>query len=296
MSDVELIEGLVYAEPGGRPLHADLYLPKGSGSDVPVILWLHGGGWRIGDRKLGPDLSRYFAQRGFAMASIDYRLSGEAKFPVQIEDVLAAIRWLGEVGSEYGMDPNRIGLWGSSAGGHLAALAGARMPNQIRAVVDGYGPIDFLQMDEHRMVMEQAVEDAETVRLKPTKRSTDADSPESMLLGAPINEVPEKVREANPITYVRNGMPPYLIMHGLSDVPVPAHQSELLYEALIAHGNDATLCLIPGLGHAFFNHDNLGNVPMEVRSSDRALSEWMPAEQALSFDVIEAFFRQYLMG
>ncbi|WP_123039623.1 alpha/beta hydrolase [Cohnella candidum] len=298
MRKVEMLEGLVYSSPGGRALIADLYLPQGSEETAPVILWLHGGGWRVGDRKLGPDLSRYFAERGFAMASIDYRLSGEAKFPAQIEDVLAAIDWLCRVGPEYGIDAKRIGLWGSSAGGHLAAMAGALRPAVVRAVADGYGPTDFLQMDDHRIREEKASDDPESVRLHPGNRSADPDSPESQLLGAPIGEVPEKVREANPITFVKPDMPPYLILHGLSDLAVPSHQSELLFTALASGGNDATLGLVPGLGHGFFNRNDLGQdkaLPMQVRHSSGQVPEWMPeGEPRLSFDFIEAFFRFYL--
>ncbi|WP_256761963.1 alpha/beta hydrolase [Cohnella sp. WQ 127256] len=306
-----IVQDLVYASPHGKPLLADLYVPQGVKYPIPVILWLHGGGWKIGDRKLGPDLSRYFAERGFAMASIDYRLSGEARFPAQIEDVKTAVRWLRAVADQYGLDPEHIGLWGSSAGGHLAALAGttgsgmltgdtlehSEYSSDVQAVVDGYGPTDFLQMDDHRLTTEQASDDPESVRLHPGKRSADVDSPESLLLGAPIGDCPERVREANPITYVKKDLPPFLILHGLSDLAVPAHQSELLYEALTACGNDATLCFIPGLGHGFFNRNDLGQdepLSMSVQSSSDSLPEWLAPGQTLTHDLIESFFRYYL--
>jgi len=297
MTKVKIIDGIVFSEPNGKQLLVDLYLPQGIEYPPPVILWLHGGGWRIGDRKLGPDLSRYFAERGFAMASIDYRLSGEAKFPAQIEDVTNAIRWLRMAGDKYGFDGSRVGLWGSSAGGHLAALAGAMLQDEVQAVVDGYGPTDFLQMDEHRITAEEASEDPESVRLHPGTKSASPDSPESQLLGAPIGEVPDRVSKANPITFVKEGMPPFLILHGLSDLAVPAHQSELLYEALAAHGNDAVLCLIPGLGHGFFNNNDLGQhtpLPMQIRSSVTPDPQWMASFQTLTFEWIEAFFRSHL--
>ncbi len=122
--DVKVMADLEFAAPNGKPLLLDLYLPVGVDKPLPVIVWLHGGGWRIGDRKLGPDFRVRFAERGYAMASIEYRLSGEALFPAQIHDVKAAIRWLRSVANEYGLDSGHIGLWRSSAGGHLAALAG----------------------------------------------------------------------------------------------------------------------------------------------------------------------------
>jgi acetyl esterase/lipase len=120
---VEVLADLVYAEINGRQLLADLYLPKNKKEPRPVIIWLHGGGWRFGDRKLGPDFSKYFASQGFVMVSIDYRLSDEDIFPAQIHDVKTAIRWVKSIAEQYGLDGNNIGLWGSSAGGHLAALA-----------------------------------------------------------------------------------------------------------------------------------------------------------------------------
>ena len=121
--DAELSADLVYSHAGGRPRLLDLYLPRGSARPLPVILWLHAGGWRSGDRKQAPDLSRHFAMQGFAMASMDYRLSREATFPAQLHDVKAAVRWLRMNGERLGLDGRRIGLWGSSAGGHLATLA-----------------------------------------------------------------------------------------------------------------------------------------------------------------------------
>lgn len=311
MKKVMITQGLIYASPNGKPLLADLYIPQGMDKPIPVILWLHGGGWRIGDRKLGPDLSLYFAKCGFAMASIDYRLSGEAHFPAQIWDVKTAIRWLRAIASQYGLDANNIGLWGSSAGGHLAALAGTtgsgildgdlleyqEYSSDVQAVVDGYGPTDFLQMDEHRLTTAQASNDPESVRLLPSKRSADPDSPESLLLGAPIGDCPQLVLEANPITYVKSGMPPFLILHGLSDLAVPVHQSELLYESLVSCENEATLCLIPELGHGFFNRNDLGQdepLSMRVESSSDSFLNWLRPGETLTFDLVEAFFRHYL--
>jgi len=158
---VKIIPNIAYATPNGSLQLLDLYLPQGIEGALPVIIWLHGGGWRVGDRKLAPDLSCYFAKLGFAMVSIDYRLSGEALFPAQIHDVKTAIRWVRETADQYGFDRERIGLWDSSAGGHLAALAGVTEGNvlegenkeyenqssHVQTVVVGYGPTDFLQME-----------------------------------------------------------------------------------------------------------------------------------------------------
>jgi acetyl esterase/lipase len=308
---VNVIADLVYASPHGSPQLLDLYLPQEVAHPLPVIIWLHGGGWRIGDRKLAPDLTRYFAEKGFAMASIDYRLSGKATFPAQIQDVKAAIRWLRAVADHYGLDREHIGLWGSSAGGHLAALAGltgagvlddehAAYPEQscsVQAVVDGYGPTDFLQQDDHRDPLGAPSDDPESIQLPPGKRSADPDSFESLLLGAPIQTRPDLVRLANPITYVRPGAPPFLILHGLSDTAVPAHQSILLYEALAADGNDVTLCLVRGLGHGFLNRNDFDRGEprqVTVRSTRNGGPESVADGPPVSFALIEAFFRRHL--
>jgi acetyl esterase/lipase len=311
--DVKVMADLKFAAPNGKPLLLDLYLPIGVEKLSPVIVWLHGGGWRIGDRKLGPDFRVRFAERGYAMASIEYRLSGEALFPAQIQDVKAAIRWLRSVANEYGLDSGKIGLWGSSAGGHLAALAGttgegiledlelgcAEFTSDVQAVMNGYGPTDFLQMDAYSKKEIAVSVDPESDLLQPSKNHEAMDSPESQLLGAPILSVPYLVREANPITYVKNGLPPFLIMHGLSDTAVASHQSELLYEALIAKGNEATLCLIEGLGHAFFNKNDLDdNEPFSasIRRAGDGETEYIRNREVRIFEMVEEFFQKNLLG
>jgi acetyl esterase/lipase len=308
--EVFTVKDLVYASPGGKPLLADLYIPKHTEKPPHVILWLHGGGWRFGDRRMGPDLSRYFAEWGFAMASIDYRLSTEAIFPAQIEDVKTAIRWLRCVAGHYGFDASRIGLWGSSSGGHLAALAAtsgagtfeegtiehASYSSEVQAVVDGYGPTDFLQMDEHRDPSVSPSDDPESTQLPPGS-SASPTSFESLFLGAPIHSCPERVREANPVTYVRTGLAPFFILHGTSDTAVPVHQSELLYDALSAHGNDVTLCLIEGLGHGFLNRDDFDQGPSKHVTFRRRTSgqlEQVTDQPPASFQGIESFFRKHL--
>ena len=310
---VERIDDLIYATPGGQPLLLDLYLPQGSAQRWPVILWLHGGGWRLGDRRLAPDLSRFFAQRGFAMASIDYRLSQQALFPAQVHDVKAAIRWLRANADRYSLDRERIGLWGSSAGGHLAVLAALtastdllkddqsshlEQPEYVLAVVDGYGPTDFLLMDEQRDANGKPSDDPESIQLPPGKKSTDADSAESLLIGAPLLERPDLVKQANPLTYVHADAPPMLILHGLSDTAVPAQQSELLYNALVATGNAVTLGLITGLGHGFLNRNNFDQGephPVQIRTARRGISEQVPdGAPPITFQTIETFFREHL--
>ena len=309
---VNRIPPQTYASPGGVSLFADLFVPQDAGDRVPAIVWLHGGGWRSGNRRLAPDLSRFFAQRGFAMAAIDYRLSRHALFPAQIEDVRTAIRWLRSAAPSCGIDPDRIALWGASAGGHLAALAalapaGCFQPpdalypdvdNRVRAAAIGYAPTDFLQMDAHRPPPGTPCADPESLLLpRPDMRATDPDSYESLLLGAPIATCPDRVQAANPIAYAGGGAPPFLILHGCGDTTIAPHQSELLYAALSAAGAEVTLALIEGLGHGFLNRthlDDQGPRAMEVRRRLPDGSETRTVQRQLIFPAIEAFFRSVL--
>jgi acetyl esterase/lipase len=308
---VEIITDLVYAEINGRQLLADIYLPRMKKEPLPVIIWLHGGGWRFGDRKLGPDFTRYFASKGYAMVSIDYRLSDEDTFPAQIHDVITAIRWVKTIAAEYGLDGNKIGLWGSSAGGHLASLAATTEPNQfigenplysemtseVQAVAIGYGPMNFLQIDEQRELYGISEEDPESVQIPKDKKTSDPDSFESLFLGAPILTCPERVKEANPLTYVKSGLPPFLIMHGLNDVAVPAQQSKLFYQELVDKENNVSLYLINGLGHGFLNRTDLDEGGPRVARSyvsnngEEKINEGM---DLLVFGTIEDFFRREL--
>ena len=300
---VRVVRDLVFAEPQGLALHADLYLPDPIEGAVPVIVWVHGGGWRFGDRTVGPDLSRFFAERGFAMAAVDYRSTRQAIFPAQAEDLKTAIRWLRATASEYGIDPERIGMWGVSAGAHLSAMTAlapdgmfvpadapyADQRARVQAVVAGYGPYDFMLMDARRPEPGTVQRDPEELRLpREGMRSADPDSFESLLLGAPIDSCPERVNAANPLLHAAPGAPPVLIVHGLSDTVIPAHQSELLFEALAAQGNDVTLALVEGVGHGFLNRTHLDDTPgrrIEVRR--RQGSEWTLRPV---FPLVEGFF------
>ena len=305
---------LAYARRGATELVLDLYLPQGAGSQLPVILFLHGGGWQGGTRTTGPDFRRYFAQDGFAIAAIEYRLTPSVRFPSNVEDVKTAIRWVRANAAAFGLG-SRIGLWGTSAGGHLAAIAAltpkgvfegegdADQSGAVDCVLDAYGPSSFLAMD--------AQTEEEKPTLEPLAAALRADgragaallhdtanSAESRLVGAPIHAVPDLVRAASPLTWVRSGAPPFLLMHGLADNAVPHHQSVLLYEALAAAGNEVTLRLVDGLPHTFFNRTNLDDIAgpfrMDVREHPKGGSEQRREDRAGVFDVARDFFKKHL--
>jgi acetyl esterase/lipase len=244
---------LPYVTNGHERQRLDLYLPK-DGKDLPLIIWVHGGAWLAGS-KANPVPLPYLTD-GYAVASINYRLSQHAIFPAQIEDCKAAVRWLRLNAAHYGLDPNRFAAWGESAGGHLVAMLGTTgdvkesevgenltVSSRVQAVVDFFGPTDLLQMDAHRLPSGQ-VHDT-------------ADSPESKLVGGPIQENKDKVAKANPIAYVTKDDPPFLIVHGDVDPLVPHHQSELLEAALKKAGVPVTFYTVKGGGHGGFRDPNV---------------------------------------
>jgi acetyl esterase/lipase len=254
---------LVYATVGDRALHLDLYLPEEAERPLPVVVWVHGGAWRQGTKDHPPALR--LVSQGYAAASVEYRLSQEAIFPAQIHDCKAAVRWLRAHAGDYGLDPDRFGAWGGSAGGHLVALLGtsagvtalegdlgnADRSSAVQAVCDWYGPSNFLHMNDEPGVMDH---DA-------------PDSPESQLIGAPIQEDPDLVAKANPITYITGDEPPFLLMHGTADRVVLPNQSRLLHAALVEAEVSSTLMMLGGLGHGFGNQPGrLGEIYGYVRS------------------------------
>ena len=239
---------VAYVEQGHPRQVLDLYLPAAD-EPVPLVIWVHGGAWRAGDKQNCP--ARRFLRDGMAVASLNYRLSGHAIFPAQIRDCRAAVRWLRRRHEEFGLDPDRFGVWGSSAGGHLVALLGTAGESdafgdadpvscRVQAVCDFFGPTDFLQMN--RQAGADGVIDHDA-----------ADSPESLLVGQAIQDAPERVRAANPITYVGDDDPPFLIVHGDRDRLVPVQQSELLAEALQQAEVDVQFRVVEGGGHGRFN-------------------------------------------
>ena len=236
---------LTYVSSGHPRQVLDLYLPSAVGP-LPLIIWIHGGAFRMGSKQ--DHVPFAMLAQGYAIAALNYRLSQHARFPAQIEDCKAAVRWLRAHADTYRLDPSHFASWGESAGGHLAAMLGAaghersfdvgehlEHSSHVQAVLDFFGPTDFRQMDAHRLP-EGMVHDP-------------ANSPESALVGGPIQDRPAEVARANPITYVTAEAPPFLIVHGDCDPLVPYHQSTLLVAALRAVGVPVTFYTVVGTGH-----------------------------------------------
>lgn len=250
-------EAIEYASPDGESLLMDLRVPDGRGPH-PVILYLHSGAWITGDRSGGAAIRQ--ASRGYAVASIDYRLAPASIWPAQVEDAKAAVRWLRANAARFDLDPNRIGVFGASAGGHIASVLGtsggmasleglelgnAQFSSRVKVVVDFYGPSDLLKLEEQKLPCIPL--DANSPQMPP-----------SLLMGCPIQQCKEKTATANPISYITPDDPPFLIVHGMLDCLVPYKQSVILHEALQKGGVDSRLFLVPNGEHggrAFSSYD-----------------------------------------
>lgn len=302
------VRDLVFADSAHGALALDLFLPaRPNDMPVPLIIWVHGGGWFTGDRTLSPDLTARAEATGFAYASIEYRLSGEALFPAQLVDVRTAIRFLREHAAQWGIDPALIGLWGASAGGHLAALAGLtgqldHVPGEdpdaalgdasVRAVAAGYPPVNLAEVV------------ADSIAARP-----DSDPlmfPECRLLGGLPSEFPVLSELANPITHVTESAPAFQLAHGTADPLVHHHQSAALHEALIAAGAASELYLLEGYKHGFLNPP--GRLDVQLRNvmddgrldtEGAALAEYRGRDgigraERFGFETVDAFFQAHL--
>ena len=235
---------VVYGEVGDVELKLDIYHPKTPADGAqPVAVCVHGGGWTKGDKGLGAGMLALpeLLKRGYLVATINYRLAPEFKFPAQIEDVKCAIRYLRAHARELNLDPQRIGVWGGSAGGHLVALLGTtdegagfdtsggwtNQSSRVQAVVDLFGPTDLApRAGLGNTRVGQAVFGAQS-----------ADDP--------------ILKRASPVTYVSNDDPPFLFLHGDHDLLVPLRQSQILHERLTAAGVPSTLVVVTNAAHGF---------------------------------------------
>lgn len=217
----------------------DVYIPK-SDKPLPLVVWIHGGGWRAGDKASGGP-ARILLNEGFVVASTNYRLSNHATFPAQSADVRNAIRFLRANAKKYNIDPDHVGVWGSSAGGHLVAMLGTGADvkeldgkegtdgdARVQAVIDWFGPTDFPAM---------------------SPQTISPNGPVSLLLGGTPTDKPDAAKLASPVTHVTKDDAPTLIFHGDKDSLVPLSQSQILLEALKKAGVECELVVIEGAGH-----------------------------------------------
>lgn len=248
---VKVEQDIQYVPDGDSGERLDLYLPEHqSDHPLPIVVWIHGGGWMGGSKDGCPTV--HFVPLGYAAASIEYRFSQKAVFPAQIEDCQAAIRWIRANSKKYNIDPDRIGVSGASAGGHLVALLGTaggknafpkiggndNESDRVQAVCDLFGPTDFTT------VMSQAAAD----KTKNVFKFNSPNDPYSRLIGANLDDQ-AKSEAVSPVHYVSKDNPPFLILHGTADALVPFQQSVELADALKKAGVPVTLQPMPGSGH-----------------------------------------------
>ncbi len=235
---LEFRRNVEFASTSSRSLRLHFARPRRRKRPLPAVLYVFGGGWRGGSPDQGALLISTLALRGYFAASIDYRLSHEAQFPAQLEDCQRAVGHLLSHSTAYGLDPQRIGAWGLSAGGHLASLLATsgdstESRSHLRAVVTWSAPFDLLRIAE----LQSTLDDPNTMS--------------AALIGGALRDHPDKARMASAKTHLPTNTPPFLIVHGEDDRLVPPSQSVEMHEALRAKGGESELLLLPKKGHAF---------------------------------------------
>jgi acetyl esterase/lipase len=244
----------------------DLLIPRKRNTDIlPVIVFIHGGAWSSGDK--APwliNLADYAASGNYLVASINYRLSDEAIWPNQIHDCQAAIRWIKGNAKTLQIDPYRIGIWGRSAGGHLVSMLGTSWENsaidgklgaysnlstRVTCVVDSFGPIDF-------NISYETASDTWKEKYRNGKGA------EAKLIGGSLLEKQEAIASANPITYIDQEDPDFLVIHGDADPLVDYRHSEVFHKELVAGGVKSTLITVKGGGHG----EGFGNVGQHIQN------------------------------
>ena len=231
---VKALRDIEYVPGGGKSQALDIFLPQAD-KPLPLVIWIHGGAWKMGSKEFCPGI--FLSGHGFAIASINYRLSQEAIFPAQIDDCRAAIRFLRANAKKYNLDANHIGVWGGSAGGHLVALLGTTggralsadgISDKIQCVVDWYGPTDLTPDGPGHGNKIDVI---------------------TQLLGGTVQEQPELAVQASPLKQVTKDAAPFLIMQGDADHTVNPEHSQRLHAALQKVGVESTLQILPGAGH-----------------------------------------------
>ncbi|WP_438479247.1 alpha/beta hydrolase fold domain-containing protein [Oleiharenicola lentus] len=277
VGEKRVIRGITYAQVGAIELKLDLHLPVKVEGPLPVLIWLHAGGWREGGRGFCPIAN--FAKEGYAVASVSYRLVHQAIFPAQIEDCKAAVRWLRAHAAEYDLDPGFIGACGESAGGHLAAMLGTTsglpefegaiggntaFSSRVQAVVGLCAPADFTTM------LGRARERSFWAKLMTSGNFSAAAHTFARTLalkkfvGGALLDQAVAVRQASPAAHVSAGDPPFLLFHGRGDPLIPLSQSEEFLKVLKAAGVESRLEILEVSTHGF------GRFPPTMMTSTRA--------------------------
>jgi len=252
--DIEALRDLAYADTDNSRQKLDLYLPKArkTNQPLPVIVFIHGGGWKAGDKSSGlGNVSRFVQSGEYAGVSVGYRLTDEARWPAQIHDCKAAIRWIKAHAKEYNLDATKIGVWGTSAGGHLVSHLGTSgdvkelegtlgkhldQNSSVTCVVNFFGPENFITM----------VRQPSTV-----DRTKGQEYPEALLLGGAVPDREAAAKEASPVTHVSKGDAAFFTAHGTKDPLVPYAQGEEIHAALQKAGVPSLLQEMTNGGHGF---------------------------------------------
>ncbi len=273
----QTIKNVNYAGTSSASQTLDLLLPANALLPLPLVVRIHGGGFSSGDKageETGPAANAIIA-KGYALASVNYRLSGEALFPAGVQDVKAAVRWLRAHATQYGLDTDRFASWGESAGGYMAVMLGVTgdqatvfdddslgnpgVSSAVAAVVDWYGPVDLATMDSQQTAHPPASCPSSWLQHTP------ANSPEGTWLGGALNTpaVSAKLSQANLISYIATAktLPFFIIAQGNNDCQVPYGQSQELNDALAKMGNTANLTIIPGYSHGDSRFETTQSAP-----------------------------------
>ena len=259
---------IVYAQQS-EAQKLDLYLPTGNDDTLrPALVVVHGGGWRSGDKQRGQwqSIPARYASEGYVAISVNYRLTGEAPWPAQVEDVKAAVRWLRGHANEYRVDPERIGAYGNSAGAHLVSLLGL-----VKAAdgLEGSGP----HQEQSSLVQAVCASATPTDFLNWGEPGRLAQRLGSTFLAGPEGELENRAKQASPITYVRGDSPPFLLIHGTADQTVPIQQSNRFAEALRDSGAEEVRYMIfDNEGHGVFQRQRLVTFPAMKAFFDNALA------------------------
>jgi len=261
--EVRVYEGLVYSRSDGAELKLDMAIPDGAGP-FPAILCIHAGGLVHGDRHEMAESIRTLAHHGYVAVTIDYRLL-PAKFPAQLQDCKAAVRWLRANAANYRINPERIGALGYSTGGYLACLLGTtaapesldgksndQPSSRVQAVVSFFAPTDLTQRDWSSEVEQKVY---------------------VPYLGASFAKRPDLYRQASPIAHVAAGAPPFLLFHGDMDTVVELRHSRELADRLYSAGVDARLVVVEGAGHGWGGDKLLGTLRQMMTFFDEHLKK-----------------------